>query len=352
MPNTEVTPTVFLRDIVQRPAYMNLWEKHRHRKAHWVAEMFAESLGVFLYSYAGVGSTAAFICGTLTGAPGLGSLLQIGFAYAFGILFAILVCSGTSGGHFSPSVTISFVVFKGFPPLKGLRYIFAQILGGYIAVGLVYLQYKDLIGLADEALLAAKGPLVAAATKFTPNGTAGILALYTLPGANLTRVLLNEFVTDTLLALVIWAILDPTNILMPPQVGPWVVSLAYAVAIWGFSPAALAANAARDVGGRLVALTVYGTQASGGKYAALAALTNIPAMLFGAWLYEVFLTDSSRVMSRAHLEFMQAHQKHHEAMVAGIAADGGLPRVVAGNASQSSTGKGEEHHDIQQLERV
>lgn len=44
MPNTEVTPTVFLRDIVQRPAYMNLWEKHRHRKAHWVAEMFAESV--------------------------------------------------------------------------------------------------------------------------------------------------------------------------------------------------------------------------------------------------------------------------------------------------------------------
>ena len=35
-------------------------------------------------------------------------------------------------------------------------------------------------------------------------------------------------------------------------------------------------------------------KASGGKYAALAALTNIPAMLFAALLYEIFLTDSSR----------------------------------------------------------
>jgi hypothetical protein len=35
-------------------------------------------------------------------------------------------------------------------------------------------------------------------------------------------------------------------------------------------------------------------KASGGKYAAVAALTNIPAMLFAIILYEIFLTDSAR----------------------------------------------------------
>jgi hypothetical protein len=78
-------------------------------------------------------------------------------------------------------------------------------------------------------------------------------------------------------------------------------------------------------------MTVWGMKASGGTYAALAALTNIPAMLFAALLYEIFLTDSSRgssfvlrvcwyadyllfcvVMPRAQMEFMIGHQKHQE----------------------------------------
>ena len=34
--------------------------------------------------------------------------------------------------------------------------------------------------------------------------------------------------------------------------------------------------------------------AAGGRYAAIAALVNIPAIVFGAYIYEVFLTDSDR----------------------------------------------------------
>lgn len=34
--------------------------------------------------------------------------------------------------------------------------------------------------------------------------------------------------------------------------------------------------------------------AGGGSYAAVAALTNIPATLVGVFLYEFFLTDSDR----------------------------------------------------------
>jgi len=235
--------------------------------------------------------------------------LQIGLGYAFGILLAIVICSGTSGGHFNPCVTVSFVIFKGFPPIKALRYMVAQVFGGYVACLLVYAQYKDLINLVNEGL-AAKGLLEA--VQFTPSGTGGIIALYTTEGANLSRVLLNEFVTDTMLGLTIWACLDPTNFLVPPPAVPWVISFAYAVAIWGFSTPGLAANAARDVGGRLAALSIWGTKASGGTYAALAALTNIPAMLFGVLIYEVFFTDSSRVLPRQSLEYMHGHQAHHE----------------------------------------
>lgn len=49
------------------------------------------------------------------------AIFQVGLAYAFGILFAMAICAGTSGGHFNPCITITLVVFKGFPKLKAVR---------------------------------------------------------------------------------------------------------------------------------------------------------------------------------------------------------------------------------------
>ena len=56
----------------------------------------------------------------------------------------------------------------------------------------------------------------------------------------------------------------------------------------------VAANSARDIGGRLANMTIYGMKASGGKYAAIAALTNIPAMFVAVLLYEFFMVDCDR----------------------------------------------------------
>ncbi|KAJ7775497.1 aquaporin-like protein [Mycena metata] len=331
---------VHLSDIRQRPRVYRAFERHRHTSVHWLVECFAEALGVFLYSRvgtlartwvgsnqscfegrnltdassSGVGSQALYVLGNILKVEGASSILQIGLAYACGILLAITICSATSGGenpqgHFNPAVTITQLVFHKFPPLKGLRYITAQVLGGYIACLLVYLQYKTLI-LASEAALLEAGPGVSAATFYTPNGPGGIFALSLLPGSNLGRAWVNEFVCDFVLGVTIFASLDPTNTLIPPSFGPVLISLAYAVAIWSFSANGLAANAARDVGGRLVALTVWGLPAGGGSYAAIAALTNIPATLLGCVAYELMLSDSDRVIPAAHLEVLNAHKNH------------------------------------------
>lgn len=270
-------------------------------------ECFAEALGVFFYCYAGIGSTAPWVIGNILKQAGLSSILQIGFGYMGGILLAIVICAPTSGGHFNPCVTITNVVFRGFPPLKAVRYITAQILGGYVACALVYSQYKVLIDECEAGLVEAG---TFDSVNFTPNGLAGIFALYLLPGQTFGRVVLNEFVTDVFLGLAIWAATDISNTLIPPSFGPVVVSLAYAVAVWGFSLSGLVTNTARDLGGRLLAVSVWGTQASGGKYAAIAALTNIPATLFAAFLYEMFLTDSDRVVPKAGQEFVYDHLNH------------------------------------------
>jgi len=302
------TPIVHLSDIHKRHKVFTVWEKYRVRKeVHWLVECFAEALGVFFYVYAGIGSTAPYVIGNIIQQPGLSSVLQIGFGYAFGILFAIGVCGATSGGHFNPCVTIAFVVFKGFPKWKAVRYIIAQTLGAYICCCLIYAQYKVLI-VESEALLMKIGKYDA--VQFTPNGLAGIFALYALPGQTMGRIFLNEFVTDVFLALVIWAAIDPTNAVVPPAMGPFVVAAAYASAIWGFGTTGLSANGARDLGGRFFAMTIWGRKADGGRYAAIAALTNIPATLFAATLYEFFLTDSDRVIPAASMEHVRIVSNH------------------------------------------
>ena len=51
----------------------------------------------------------------------MAGILQVGLAYACGIILALNVCFTTSGAHLSPGVTITFVVFKGFPKMKAVR---------------------------------------------------------------------------------------------------------------------------------------------------------------------------------------------------------------------------------------
>jgi glycerol uptake facilitator-like aquaporin len=75
---------------------------------------------------------------------------------------------------------------------------------------------------------------------------------------------------------------------------PELMSARSGMAVWGFVPNGLAANAARDLGGRLMAVTLYGPAAWGGAYAAIAALTNIPATLLAALFYSVLLQDTQR----------------------------------------------------------
>ncbi|KAK7435199.1 hypothetical protein VKT23_019769 [Stygiomarasmius scandens] len=296
---------VHLNDLQSRNRVLERWEKHRHTNVHWFAECFAEFIGVFLYVYAGVGSQLLFILGNILKEQGLSSIFQTGAAYAAGIIFAVTLAAPVSGGHLNPGITIAFCLTKGFSPVKAIR----QILGGYIACLLIYVQYHDLIKSAEGALELA-GPGTLDSVLFTPQGPAGAFGLYAPPGSNLGRIFLNEFVCDVMIALVIWCCLDPTNLLVPPFAGPCVIGLVYAVAVWGFSVPGLATNTARDVGGRLAVLTIWGTKAGGGKYAALAALTNIPATLTAVTLYELFLGDSARVISSAHLEVIRAHQLH------------------------------------------
>jgi len=298
---------VFLDDMMTAPPRLTRWERLRHRNAHLLVQCFAEALGAFLYCFCGIGSQAGFVFGTLSKVDGVSSVLQIGFAYAVGIMLALTIAAPTSGGHFNPCVTIAFVIFRGFPIRKAPLYILSQIFGAFVACLVVYLQYRDVV-LELEAGLAAAGVLDS--INFTPNGPAGIFGLYAPAGSNLGIVFWNEFSCDFVLGLAIWACLDPTNFFSPPVAAPFIIAVTYATVIWGFSPIGLAANSARDIGGRLMVLCIWGTKAAGGPYAAIAALTNIPAMLLAASVYEFIIRDGDRVVPQAQREFFEALAAH------------------------------------------
>ena len=96
---------------------------------------------------------------------------------------------------------------------------------------------------ATEAVLVASGKFDE--VNFTPQGLAGIFALYAPAGSNLGQVFLNEFVCvrrpafllfsylghgltlsqTFIIATVLWAVLDPTNFFVTPVAAPIFVAL-------------------------------------------------------------------------------------------------------------------------------
>lgn len=112
----------------------------------------AEATGVFFYVLPGIASTASFTLQKEN--PFYGSILQVGFAYAFGIAFAIITCAPTSGGHFNPAITICFAIWQGFPWKKVPYYIFAQIFGQYhtpsISIAILWQHHPPFIQRTNE----------------------------------------------------------------------------------------------------------------------------------------------------------------------------------------------------------
>lgn len=90
----------------------------------------------------------------------------MGLCYGLGIAFGVIVATPTSGGHLSPCFTLAFWMFKGFPARKVPFYIFAQILGAYVACLVVYWQYRQqFVAITGAFVAGGKGAAV-----FSPAG--------------------------------------------------------------------------------------------------------------------------------------------------------------------------------------
>ncbi|KAI9832283.1 MAG: hypothetical protein M1819_004461 [Sarea resinae] len=265
-----------------------------YARPRWLRECMAEATGVFFYVYPGIASTAAFLLNG--GSASYSSFLQIGFAYAIGIAFAIISCASTSGGHFNPAVTLCFAFWQGFPWKKVPYYIFSQIFGAFMAGLILMGQYHQQIAAFKAETLAAGKPLVGNAAP------AGILC--TFPGPlqdNLGYLFLIEFFADSYIGIMIWAALDPANPFVSPASAPFVIGFAYGNMVWGFGYDTIATNLARDLGTRIVAAIFFGGDAFSYKhYSWIGILVNVPATFFATAYYELLMRDSLSKIGRGH----------------------------------------------------
>lgn len=98
-------------------------------------KVLAELIGTFWLVFGGCG-TALFACNYPTAGVGF-----VGVALAFGltVLTGAYAFGHISGGHFNPAVSIGLWVGGRFPREELIPYIVAQVIGGIIAGGILYL---------------------------------------------------------------------------------------------------------------------------------------------------------------------------------------------------------------------
>lgn len=150
-------------------------------------KLFAEAFGTFWLVLGGCGSAvlaAAF--------PGVGiGLLGVSFAFGLTVLTMAFAIGHISGCHLNPAVSIGLCVGGRFPAKDLVPYIIAQVIGGLIAGGVLYL-----IASGKEGFLLSSG--------FASNG----YGAHSPGGYSLMASFISEVVMTMMFLLVIMGATD------------------------------------------------------------------------------------------------------------------------------------------------
>jgi len=98
----------------------------------------AEGIGTFALVFCGTG---AIVINDITG----GSVTHVGIAITFGlIVMAMIFAFGSlSGAHINPAVTIAFSFTDRFTKKDLIPYLFAQLIGAFLASGLLKVSFPN-----------------------------------------------------------------------------------------------------------------------------------------------------------------------------------------------------------------
>ncbi|TDD55939.1 MIP/aquaporin family protein [Saccharopolyspora elongata] len=270
-------------------------QRRRGYRAGLGGELLAEFLGTFVLILLGCASVAVAVAGLpgsgrQTDAFGPANWLIIAWGWGLAVVFGIYVAGGVSGAHINPAVTLAFAVRRAFPWVKVVPYIVAQVVGAFLAAGLVYATYSWAIDAFN-----AKAGLA------RPQSLDTFAIFATFPaeyfGASWWGPLLDQIVGTAILVLLIFALTDTRNTAPAANLGPFLIGLVVTVIGLTFGPnAGYAINPARDFGPRLwTFIAGWGDIALPGTYEWFSWYFWIPIVgplvgaVIGAVVYDLFI---------------------------------------------------------------
>jgi len=201
-------------------------------------ECIAEFLGTMILILFGDGCVATFALFT-----GLGSFanewMVIILGWGLAVMLGIYVAGAISGAHLNPAVTLALAVRGKLAWRKVVPYCIAQLLGAFVAAGILYFVYLD-------AIIHVVG------TKNIAHIVDGVFYTTSQPFVSTFGAFGSEFLGSAVLVGLIFAMTDGRNQPIQRNMNPLIIGLLIVAlgASFGLNTG-YAINPARDFGPRL-----------------------------------------------------------------------------------------------------
>ncbi|XP_034095378.1 aquaporin-7 isoform X2 [Gymnodraco acuticeps] len=198
----------------------------------------AETLCTYVMMVFGLGSVAQVV----TGQGAFGEYLSINLGFGLGVAMGVHVGGKVSGAHMNAAVSFTMCMFGRLSWKMLPLYIFAQLLGSFLAAGTIYGVYYDAIHEYCGGNLTVTGELA----------TAGIFATYPAPYLSLMGGFIDQVLGTALLLLCLMALSDQRN--KPAAAGTEPIAVGLLVLLIGISMgrnSGYAINPTRDIAPRL-----------------------------------------------------------------------------------------------------
>src|SRR5258708_14100152 len=216
-----------------------------------IGEVIGEFFGTMVLILFGDGCVATFATFNNLGAnnaatPFANTWPVITFGWGFAVMLGIYVTGAISGAHLNPAVTLGLAATKRFSWNKVLSYMAGQVLGAFVAAGILYFVYQGSLNHAAAVAHAADS------SKDWVSAVGGIF--YTSPKAFVGTfgAFGDEFIGTALLVGLILAIVDGRNHPVQSNLNPLIIGfLIVAIGASFGANTGYAINPARDFGPRL-----------------------------------------------------------------------------------------------------
>ena len=221
-------------------------------------EMIGEFFGTMILILFGDGVVATFGLFTSVNPSASGSWTIIAFGWGFAVMLGIYVAGAISGAHINPAVTLGLAATGRHPWGKVLPYWGAQVLGAFVAGGILYFVYQGALVHALAANHLGIGDIASSPT-FGGKGFGWIFYTGHRDFVGLFGSFGDEFLGTALLMALILTIIDARNQPVQANLNPLIIGfLIVAIGLSFGLNTGYAINPARDFGPRLWIAIVSG----------------------------------------------------------------------------------------------